>query len=586
MLGACIGGLTYFLLVGYGNVLNLGDSSAKNSPNRGAEGALAAKSVFEESMKDSEPLVSFQELRNGLQELDVNELLPLVEQSAAIENSAAIAELQSLLLGELARLDPVEALNTIWSFPSVQWNDLLVVVFGEWSIVDLDQAVRSAMSLNGPARETAVQAILAKQEDLSNPALLRVTSEEGIDQAVVEQVRAGEAMALIDQPRLAWNLLLHDDVSNKHQTELLIQVAEEWMRQDGVEVVGLLYNELCRRDNEFYLKDWGLFESILASAVEHEPQRVFDFVLTMQVEDQQELAPSLLSLWSQRDPREAFAATAKIESALLRARVESLVTMNWANKDSRDLLNNIAQLPRNSRKSAVSSAIGNLAQDTPMEALEWIRTLQHVTDAVDEETEHLLVQVWSRSDPVSAMEWVRSNTASDSTKRARMIQWALREYALVNPEKALSAALEEVPHRWHGMTGLESLVIDSLAGPRNVDKAIEMLPRVRESAVGASYYAVGYALVQFNRWDDALALAENLTSDKQLEYFTRIVPAWGPFNIKELIDRFPLLPSEEIRSATARSILSNTWMDFELTEDQTAYLKTFEESEPTTASEQ
>ena len=131
-----------------------------------------------------------------------------------------------------------------------------------------------------------------------------------------------------------------------------------------------------------------------------------------------------------------------------------------------------------------------------------------------------------------------------------------------------------------GAAGLESIVVGWWA-QSDVDRAITMLPRVREGETKAdAYRRVASRLEEQDRISDAIQLGNDLPELERQEYNESL--AWDigyrePFN--HFVEGLRELPSQELQSKAVRSKLTMTYYspDFmpEFTEDQLDQLKEF-----------
>lgn len=257
--------------------------------------------------------------------------------------------------------------------------------------------------------------------------------------------------------------------------------------------------------------------------------------------------------------------------------MESLFIV-WAARNPRELLEQIPLLPKSIRSSAVSFAIGTLVVEDTTAAVETMHELSSVTGAINSEVLLSLVRSWAQVDSGAAVEWVRNNSEEDGQKFNRLILEILSTHALTDPDGAVSLALTLNPPKSKNFQ-YETRVIETISRFGDVDKAIKLLDRVRQEARMKSMVTVGQTLITSSRLEDAIALAERITSEEQIDYFTQISSSWNVEELFRLVEWIEKLPSAQAKSSVARRLMDyygpDGWLGSRLTSSQVEQLKTF-----------
>ena len=127
-----------------------------------------------------------QRLGKFLGTLDKERLLDLVTASSTETIADRQHAVQQMLFEYLVQLSPNDALENIWLFGEPRRNELLKVVFVNWSARDLEPALSEAMRLEPPYRGLALTAILESVDDLSDEEMSKfATLEQDIDRIKV-----------------------------------------------------------------------------------------------------------------------------------------------------------------------------------------------------------------------------------------------------------------------------------------------------------------------------------------------------------------------------------------------------------------
>ena len=504
-------------------------------------------------------------LHNTLASAGETELLSLLEQSTAIEHASRRQLVQGTIFRRYASLDPKNAIKQVSNMPRLQHGDLLAIVFGEWALSQLDDALASAKRLDGFGKLAALRGILESRDDLSDAVRVEIGRQLGnerVAQNIVTQSNISEA---IKDPESAWTTLIEDDLLDTAQTGTLIQVAEAWIEKDGMSVLGKINDTLS---------DWTSKTSVLAAVVHNlvqaDAQAVFDFVRTMENDTHNTVITNVVNAWARLDPEAALAAVLSVESKSLRASLENSIASSWGRTNPREALENLDLLPENARDAARSSAITALAQTSPEEAA----NLMAGMDGGEYQlmTAFQVMSVWANKDPIAALEWTLNNPEVEDL-RTSLLPSILYQVASRNPQLAFDIALQQPVGE--NQIGLEAQVIANIAYS-NIEKALALLSQVREGPTLAyALNSVGSALVRSGDIDEAWMLAQRLSESQREAYYQSVVSAWASHDATELYESIDKLPSDEIKSLAAMRLISFNKWSRQLDEDQVNRAKTY-----------
>lgn len=548
LIGIAVGVAGYFAattMIHEGNQEDSGNTSITNNRTK-LDSNINTKNVSVGSGESTN--LNIRAFVEQLNSWNSEELERALEQATSTPDASNSVSMNTLLLGELAHINPQHALDSVWNFPSVYWNDLLPIVFQEWSVLNLNEAVQAASNLVGTLQEVAMRAILGEQQDLSYPSLLNLTRKLGVYELTQRLIRESEAIELLDRPAEAWDLMVTSNSLTDEYWNVLGEIVNAWKQTEGIAVLDQLHEDL-------YHRNIATFTHLLRTVAEDEPQQAFDWVVGTSAGVQGETAATILEPWVRLDPASAMQATSRLASRGNRFWTRHVITSVWAEKNPRELIQHIALLPKKNRSIAVSSALVNLVQLDPEEALESLEQLRSVPSAVDQDAEIDLIRSWSQKDPVAAIEWVKTNKDKSSSQYRYMTRDIARAYALIDPDKALAFASGEAPNSFLSGSFLETEVIDSLASRGQVDVAIQLLNQVRDPAQPEVVRVVAENLIRVNRIEDVLELAQRLTEDQQVDYFKSITFSWMIDNPTSLVDNLSNIPSGRVREELVLELL-------------------------------
>ena len=560
----CLGGLV-FLLWPDGDLSN--DASSEfivvqqetmptQEPSAQNEHSLELQNVSETT--------SVVEIVSQLDRLNDKQIADLAEQTTDVEPTWKRTYIQNILIGELSRRDPKRALEQVWTVPRLQWNELIAIVFGEWSLNNLEESFAASMELNATLRETAVRSQLNTRTPLSNDRWLTLATEHDYQESMLTLLREREAIALIDTPMDAFQRVIQDDVDDQLQTELIEKIARTMIRRHGYESFDPLF--------EFNI--WW-FQDLLFEEAESNPAEFFSVVQTLPPESRNSILYPLVDAWVPLDPSAAYEAISSLEEYTERSYYLQIFR-TWAEVDPEGLLSRVESFPRSERQAAANSGIGELAMSSPEEAVKRTFEYESVIGIDVSDLQERVIRQWAASDPNTAMNWVIENTAEDTREQAWLLYTGLREFVKTDPEAALELALTQGPESVYVERGYAERVVGDVVDAGELELAMDAMDRIPENARVYSFTVIGRALALKNRWQEAVELIDGFSDEDQVRFFNDLTYFTMRDDVVNVLETLPKLPSEKIRRQVAQAMLGNQEQsgDF-LTADQVSYLQRF-----------
>ena len=204
---------------------------------------------------------------------------------------------------------------------------------------------------------------------------------------------------------------------------------------------------------------------------------------------------------------------------------------------------------------ATNRVITKIAGENPSDVFEIVSAMEDKKDdslklhaarsAIDQRGWH---------DMESVLDWIL-NDAGMEKLRSRLLTYAM--FPLVNglrdSERALSAALE-LP-LGDNEIGPEAVVIAQVAY-RDIDKAIEYMSQVRDGPTKTEAYScLGYLLARKSMTDRAMKLVQQVPDYAKEQYLAQVLGGWAKYHTKNLFESLDELPSKEMASTAAFSLL-------------------------------
>lgn len=588
--GIAVGiGLAIVIPAGYSLLSDLSNSASTESATSSTESATPFKSEersFEslDSSQVSDPKV-IADLNSSfarktalfalLADVDVEELLEILKISNEISPASRREEIQSAVLQKLALIDPEVAFREVQKKPRLEQDPLLHSLFEEWSSTSLEHALAQAESLRGSQRETALRAILHSRDDLTEGERLQLAKQLGNEDLAKTLIANEKILEHTGSPSEKWKYIVNDGVDDEDQIELLLQVAELWFDEIGLEVLSRIHEEYRGNDT--------MYSTLVRSLTKHDPHAAIDFLLGVDGEQQESVGEVVMTSWARTDPVEALNALEVIEDTKLRNSLVNDLAWEWATRDPSVFLQNANLIePAVPRLRALLGALGEIAKSSPREAL---RQVEMFADSnVDTSTlVRSITYTWSEKDPQATVDWILSNYGSEDPQRANLLQRALSQLSLENPHKAMEIALEQPV--LENQPPPEYQIIAEMSYEEDLENTVELLSRVRphptNESRGYAYGLVGKAFIRNEQPNEALNLALKLPPTQREEYYRSFSYDWAYTNPLQLYEQLEDLSDDNAKSVFASALVDAQELRPLLTDQQLDQLREYvqEESE-------
>lgn len=484
-------------------------------------------------------------LHQLLNELDQGRLAKLLSQAREIRSPNKRHEIERAIFQKMAAEDPKKALAHLAENPGLRHDELVATVFGEWSITNLEDAVRHAATLDESASFAALRGILRTRDDLSHNIQRQVARELGNEQYVDDLKDELIVSSYSHSPKEAWDILLSDKRDDLAQLPSLIRIVKQLVRDTGMQSL----DELSDSPD-----DSAALELIARSAVleiaQNNPQLAYQQTMKLSRNTREMVLPTIAEVWGRIDPIAALDSLTSLQSISLRTNLQESVLSSWAGDDPESVFQDLELLPDGLRKKAEDIAMWAIAHSNPDDAVDLLANLTS-PDRKRSLAKEIALN-WSRIDVHEALDWAGSGQLSDPELQWEVLSIVLRELAQHDLELAMQTALNQPLPR--SGEGLESIVIDELVDT-DVDKAIEMLSEVRDGRTKfLAFTSTAKALVHIGEFDRAIELHEQLPERRQSNYFSVLFGEWTNTDPASLVAMLDELPSEQLKKNAATQL--------------------------------
>lgn len=487
------------------------------------------------------------------------------------------------ILSRLVHVNEEVATALFLDLESDQQSAISYTLAREFAGFDLDSAVNFVESLAENVKFSAVRGILDLNKTLPIEELTTLATLLGDTSYVQNLVDQKMLQEEAENPKQAWATLSSDPNLLTEENWARIQnILNAWIKEEGVVVIDTIIAAIEAED----LKE-RVIRIGLRTVSEDDPEAAFDYALQFQDEgggifgfSYNPHMSSVLNVWVRNQPLDALNRVLSIESTSQKNQLAETVFRTWASHNIQALVDSIPQFPSEYQDAARVSSISRLSQDSVEDAISLFSDIE--SDAKKNQAAMTIASSLANKDPDAALHWAQTDPSTESI-RTQLITTILTTITSKNPQKAFDVALE-LPLNEDG-EGLEVRVITTMAYT-NVDKALELLPKVRAGASKKSaYMGVGSGLAMKGRISEAIELGKDLSEEDQLNYYTTV----GTMSLsgslvsgltgnepeKDVFETLDSIPHDGARSKVAvQAIMMNQFRD-SYSDDEIASLKEY-----------
>ncbi len=504
-----------------------------------------------------------------------------LNKSKNLQSESLMEEVQDTVIQRIAVINPRSALTLVEELPTRRRNALVSIVFLEWSMSNLDQAIEHAQTLGEETKNQAIASIVRARDDLSVDELRDVARRldgEWIALEVMSENRKHNE--LIQDPESEWNAFVNVNSENVHnfddaRSKMFAFIVRSWIEKDGLEAI----NTLLESVPHHWLMTQPWIE-VLDELVETDTQLALNVAVRVKeiTYQSRELAEYVIVQWAESNPQEALDATLPLEARMLRKNLQRRVMETWAEADPYALLTSVEIFTEDLQDLAREVSAIAIVKTAPQDAMEIVEQISDLD--LHDEVRELIVAEWAKHDIVQTLEWIQSD-ARVAHNQDTLKDRAFRELARHDPQFALETAAS-MPVNAEGV-GMEAHVIEWLA-LSDMDTAVAMLPLARKGVTQFKAYDMVITISLFDLDTDSDHAMELFIEQAELGKFNR--DAWSLSNLSmgaphRLFASLEKLPLGEWQAGTARSLLRYHKNKDTFTEDQRTYLQAIYDSQRT-----
>lgn len=520
---------------------------------------------FQEIFKHESVSEQYSALHSTLSQANERELREWWNQSKSIERASQREIAQEVILRCLTAINPQEAFRRIDEVSILQADAALKIVFNEWAVSHLEDAINAASTLVSSRLNVALQAILETRDDLPENERLSIARQLEGEKIFLKILSDSKVSENIGEPERSWELLLNDNVDNILQTETLAKVAETWQEQIGLEVLSKIY--------QIGVDDYRIRPPLVEAIAQESPESALEYARSLSDEQEQSyLSEKIVRVWARTDALAALSAVSTFEPSSLVSALEENIAHTWAQSNPSEMIENVESISLENRAYPLSTALSNVAREDPLGAIDMLSSVEHTVG----NTSMILVSIvyqWAVQRPEAATDWVLENFESEDPQRRNLLESTLPRLARTDPNKAFELAIEH-PASGSGL-GLDYHVLGEIVREGDIEVAKKLLPQVNERYKYILYGRVASEMVVEGQIEQALALGEDLEESNRRYYYLTVFSSWARNNPKNLMESLDGLSTKTIKSIAAYELISQNRYNPVFTDEQLDRVRTF-----------
>ena len=503
-------------------------------------------------------------LRQMLADLDEKGSFELLDQTESVSYPNLRLRIRKEIVRKLATIAPSRTLAQIEDYPSRERIPLIEILFKEWLLYGLDEALAYASTLADEERLKVLRTIFQTRDDLSRPSLRQIAHDLGYGGMATRLLEDLIVKSARTNPEAAWNQLLEDPWRDYGQIGSLVSVANARIRGEGRDVLYEIAEQLPTRKTRSEV-----VRRLLADMAVRDAPDAFEYARALRGKTDDSIFRSIVFYWTVDDPQSALEAISTLDDEFPREELLDTVASRWAQVDPKELLENVETFPEALHARSRRLALGGIAKSSPKDAIAALAVIP--SNEIEGSARHI-VHWWAMRSIDEVIDWIQ-NAPIVHDYQASLLSLVLRHHVRTAPGAAMQIALEQPIDP--SSRNLEYQLIHQLIEDNKIEESVALLPSMREGVDQLRAFAlVGLQLILNRDMDRALGLGEHLDDSQRADYFERLVSAWAREDPQGLFLSLDALPTTEIKSRAASALLDHENL---LTTDQLDYVGSLEE---------
>lgn len=491
-------------------------------------------------------------LLKSVQNSNAGELGEFLNQAKSMQSGNWQEEVQNAIIQRQAVLDPTSALAEVSEFTDARQQSLIPIVFREWSLTNLEEAISQAQNLDDKFKPSVIQSIVRSRADL--PPDRRRSIARSFDQEwiAIQLLKQDSSLDPISDPRQELEDFFSRNSStaeswSDEQTQLLVQVLSVWLSEEGIDAL----EEIKAFLPDGFLGETGPTFSIIHDLSEHSPELALQLSVATGSVGIGGLAWLTVRKWAESDPTAAFDAVSLLEGQSMKRMLQDQVLVSWAAQNPHELLDATHTMPQELQSIAQERALSALAKSSPQTASKLLGEIEN-RDARDRAANNI-ASSWARLDIDGAIEWIE-NDELVSDLQSSLYESVITSVVRLDPQLAVKTALD-LPTDNEGV-GPEGTAFRILASS-DLDLAISLLPQARNGPTRLAAYGVviNNLLDEHTDFRKAMDLFVDVANEVPILGYNSALQSLVWDTPLQLFDSLDEIPTEDLKKRVAGDLL-------------------------------
>ena len=374
------------------------------------------------------------------------------------------SETMTIEAAQLQRKEHYQNINSIpeiLSLPSLfaQKEALHAIAGRANKILLLKLLKESAGVRNTQQRHALMQVLLSRltEIDPQNAANIALEAYENRNYSLLSEVFLNWAKLDIDAAVERAN-----DIDDSYQHNTAAQDIIAAVNVDNISLILELSERLgLKRNQGQYVSN-----ALIEKATEDPEFAIQEAMLMPKGYERETAMNGIIDSWATQDPEQAFAFTQRISDNIMRQRLQESVLYRWAEEDPQTVYEIMLTLPNGNVTNISYTVFSNLANQNPLEALEFIENITSSRNRSD--AYNATITAWAAKDAQAAASYVAQldNKQLQQQLSSTIVQYLSEQ----SPNNALIWAQEMDPN---GQKYLQDTVVGQIAA-KDPDRAFQI----------------------------------------------------------------------------------------------------------------
>ena len=540
--------------------------------------AVASPPSLEDVARDTLPFVNVQTIQDIaslesdydksvsiyflLAQADVEALERYIDQSTSLSSRNQRNYTLSNIIRRYAALDPQQALDRVLNLDLLtidEKSNFIRSIFNEWTVSDRDEAAVAIHMLPQQFKESAASSVMWRSDHLPTQERMQLARQIGPDDSWISRtLNSIRRETYREDPRSAFFARIGEKTRGRELFSDLSSIADYWFEQEGTAVIQEISESIQNAETRRSVIDSLVWRVVQTKRTD--PSSILDIVMDLpNKRDAQLASENALNAWAMWDPQRSFETSLKYDDQLITRETRSSLLTKWARESPEELFLEATAFPQEYREIAVVEALGQIAFDSPEEAIRLVSNLDSSIATVAAKRE--ILSYWSINDAKSAFEWYVEDSVDDSVEEPiRNLTNAFQSYLNQDFESAVNYV-----NKYEGK--LRSWFVQDIATHlihADLDRAIEYLPNVEEESRDWILGAIGFELSRLDPFE-AISYGETIELKYRKSYFQRVLASWAEYDLMGLHNNIQKVPLK-YRAVAAMKLLNQNDMKHFLNE--------------------